>query len=50
MHRQINTHMPSHARINVKHVFVGMYMSGACQIQEIVLDLVVRKGTPYRGE
>ena len=45
MHRQMNTHMPS-----VKNVFAGMYMSGACQIQEIVLDLVARKGTPYRGD
>ena len=33
-----------------KNVFLGMYMSGACQIQEIVLDLFVLKGTPCRGD
>ena len=45
MHRQMTMHMPS-----VKHVFGGIYMSRACQSQEIVLDLVVRKSTPYRGD
>ena len=45
MHRQMTMHM-----LSVKHVFGGIYMSRACQSQEIVLDLVVRKSTPYRGD
>ena len=45
MHRQMTMHMPS-----VKHVFGGIYMSRACQSQEIVLDLVVRKSTQCSGD
>ena len=45
MHRQMTMHM-----LSVKHVFWGIYMSRACQSQEIVLDLVVRKSTQRNGD
>ena len=46
----MNAQTDEYAYALCKKCIFYIYMSRACQSQEIVLDLVVRKSTPYTGD